>query len=761
MTLQPGCYYISNVKQKNVVYLKNSDAFEPLRGKPYPQRASDDMGEQWNISRFRNGKYSIQSVRHMSHASTKSGYNLSPSDWAVEGKRGDNSVHYFSIEETSVKGQYIIRTTDSRLCWYLNDGEPETPIGLSSNHSDPRCWWTFKAPPTLEVRCAITINYRQVSCTGRGPGYQLSLEDEGAAEDDTWMITHHSGSKYLIQDYGVDTYVRPNDQGTHVITSEKGYLWTIKPHGKNSSCYVIYTRRDGRELVWTVQDSKIVLASANQGDSVFRIRVVDQMEGNLQNFDYNTQKITAEEFAGHLNSIHPDIQARAIENIETVISNSDIMTEELLEALVLVRTQASPAAQAQITEALTSIAEILFDALNPKTNVGLRKCIIQLLEPIIMSVGDEDEIPFDISEATVACLVGDLRLDDDEIVTSACNILEGIAHLLHDAEAETALQYIKPLLRREQSEVVVAALQLLLSMIQEKGLKPDEQIFQRVQELSQSPNAQIKIPASMVQKEKENFDEDGNYIRISDDDEGFDDEGDEGDHDDRDNDFRGRSTKQNQHNRADANFPKYDTPPRNTNKSTVSEDHRSSNINLNSSRNTPPRNANKTTMSEHDRSSNINVNTSRNKDRAPASSTSAGGNADTDSSKKTSASNSSGGGNAEPNLRSSSSTQSPFGSGNRGYEAYQDRSRRGDNRYDSRPQEPQPRSRASPPRQQTPPPRQQGSQPQTPPLRQQGPSSSQQSSQDPNNPTYGTTPVSTSNAKPKQPHVFKPRFIYY
>ncbi|PFH47316.1 hypothetical protein AMATHDRAFT_6867 [Amanita thiersii Skay4041] len=507
MPLQSGCYYICNVKQRNIIFLKNDNDYEPLRGIAYPGRIAEDTGEKWDVTVFRNGKCTLQSARHTSYASTRTGHSLTSNDLVEAKTSGVSPAQYFCIEETNIRGQYTISATSSRLYWFLKDDESDTPIGLSPDASDPRCLWTFKSPSTLELQCAISFDQRQVSSTGVGPGYQLTVEDDGGVDDDTWLLTHHSGSKYIIRDFRADIYVRPNDKGTYLVTGEKRYAWTIKPDKDHPSCHIISTKRGGRQLMWTVKQSETMsyvgLTEDSESDSMCRILLIDPSDHNMQRFDYSANRITPEEFAGHLNSIHPDVQKRAIENIQIVVRNSDVMTDELLEALALVKSHSSPAARVQITEALKSIAEILFDALKHKTPLTTRKLIIQLLESIVKDQKYMQQIPFEICPAAITCLVDDLRLEDDETVMSVCNILRGIQSRLAKVEAEIIMQNLSYLLGRQQGEAVVATLHLLLSTVKVHQMDPDEEIIQQVKEIAESPDAQIKLPAMKVIDELE------------------------------------------------------------------------------------------------------------------------------------------------------------------------------------------------------------------------------------------------------------------
>ncbi|PFH46102.1 hypothetical protein AMATHDRAFT_70632 [Amanita thiersii Skay4041] len=501
--LKSGHYYIYNVKHNNVVYLPNRNSFEPVRGKLQFRRAVEDTGELWKVSAFGSGKYSIQNVKHTSYASTRSGYNLDPNTVAVEGKvpqPGSNSAQYFRIEETKIKGRYTICTTDSQLYWFLDEGEHDTPIGLSRTAIDSSCWWTFKSPPPLEVHCTITFNKRRASFPSGGIGSKVTLEDDGA-EDDTWTITLISGSKYFIQDFDAETYLAPNDENTHLVLSENRYSWTIKPHPTQQKSYRISTGDPDQELVWVNQksgrSSYIGLTEASSDNGACQIQISDEGGGSIQKFDYQATNVTAENFAGHLNSIHPGVQKRAIENIQTVITDEDMMTEELLEALVLLKCHSGQKAKAH---AAKSVANILFDLLKSKTPSTTRKLITQLLEDVVKDSDYMDNLSFKISPGTMTSLMGDLRSEDEDVVISACRVLQG---LQMTTSAKINMQSIAPLLHSEKDDVVAAALELLLSTIEIQKKKPDEQTSQRVLELVNSPNSDISSVAANVAEEEE------------------------------------------------------------------------------------------------------------------------------------------------------------------------------------------------------------------------------------------------------------------
>ncbi|KAE9383166.1 hypothetical protein BT96DRAFT_929974 [Gymnopus androsaceus JB14] len=133
--IQSGRYTICNVKQSNFASLQ-----DPNDGTPVTADSNDfNNTNKWNVIRLGNGKYNFQNVASGSYANTGS---RPPVGTTVEGRP---SPVQFVIQETRVKNQFTISTTDSRLYWGLVDDEHQTSVELSDRATDQRNWWVFRS----------------------------------------------------------------------------------------------------------------------------------------------------------------------------------------------------------------------------------------------------------------------------------------------------------------------------------------------------------------------------------------------------------------------------------------------------------------------------------------------------------------------------------------------------------------------------------------------------------------------------------------
>ncbi|PFH48059.1 hypothetical protein AMATHDRAFT_87341 [Amanita thiersii Skay4041] len=527
----PGSYYIFNVKYRNMLYLKFSH--EPPCGKPRPISRAGDPNGKWSLTVFDSGNYALQSVSHSCYIATKRGPKLQEHDRVLETRKNLNQ--YYTVEETKVKGQYTIRTTESKLYWFLPDGESETPVSsvypnqvfvkppsrkveLCEKSSDRSSWWIFKSTASAELWCTIKFDGYSVNLAGDGPGSRLVLSDDGDVDETTWLITHKFGSKYSIQPVNDHTYVRSH-LGTGIETGEGGYLWTIKPSRLDPQRFVyvpllsrnmnmniryiwviayINLRRisiqkyGGLRLCWTVQGSEmqmIGLADAKVTNDVVQIHPI-HLEGQLEDVDYKTVKLSAVDFAGNLTSIHARIQRRAIANMKHVIRNMDIQTEELLEALVLVSRLRDETAHEQVKEGIKSIFSRLVTALTPSTPKTVQMLIIQLIGSIIHDVPNAN---IKIGATPVPCLVEHLGSKDTPTVVSACNVLKAVRIVLPNERVEAILPKMTPLLWDQEVKIVEAALDFLSTCI---GVTLGKRIIERVKELGkQSESDGVRLVA--------------------------------------------------------------------------------------------------------------------------------------------------------------------------------------------------------------------------------------------------------------------------
>jgi len=129
-----GQYTILNVRQSNLAYLPDPNDGTPV----VASVAQGNTKERWALTKLSNGNFTIKNVGNnvFAVAGTRAGVGA-----VVEGR--SNSQEWF-IQETRVKGEYTIATTDSRLFWGLVDNQPNTPVSLSTAATDTRNSWIFR-----------------------------------------------------------------------------------------------------------------------------------------------------------------------------------------------------------------------------------------------------------------------------------------------------------------------------------------------------------------------------------------------------------------------------------------------------------------------------------------------------------------------------------------------------------------------------------------------------------------------------------------
>ncbi|KAF8816764.1 hypothetical protein BYT27DRAFT_7181198 [Phlegmacium glaucopus] len=133
MSISSGKYTIVNVRQKNLAYLADPNDGTPVAAN-YEQGSKK---EQWNVNELSNGNYTIKNVGNNMFAVAG---NRAGEDAVVEGR---SNSQQWKIQETRVKGQFTIATTDTRLFWGIVDNQEGTPVSLSSTATDTRNSWVF------------------------------------------------------------------------------------------------------------------------------------------------------------------------------------------------------------------------------------------------------------------------------------------------------------------------------------------------------------------------------------------------------------------------------------------------------------------------------------------------------------------------------------------------------------------------------------------------------------------------------------------
>ncbi|PFH48012.1 hypothetical protein AMATHDRAFT_66406 [Amanita thiersii Skay4041] len=493
MSLQSGCYYITNVKHKNVAHLANSDLSESLRGKPDPS-VMKDSGEKWKVSLQGNGKYIIENILHTSFATITDTY--------VEAVRPDSGLplKLFKIEQSKTSGQYTISPADGNQYWCLDDVTPGTPIKLSAHSSDSSCQWIFTIPPQFELHCKISFDNSCILCDTHDPP-QLKLQNEGIISVNQWAIVLYSfkGSKYLIKDIRSGRYASPNAEHTSVTTSVVGFVWTIKPHSPGH--FTISMKHDNRELTWSRERPNgkfIILADASQiqGNSACKFNAPSFLTPPAT--DSKTElTIGDDQYAGRINCPNPDIRKQAIESIDAMLHHPETqITYDLLEALVLLLSHSSPSIQQQVKAALRSLPISTFtNKLDFDLPVETRILPIKLLGFIIDGPGD-----YKLDQDTILGLIDDFSINDDKTVISLCRIFSKILPTLASLDLKIAVPAFGRLLCRKSTEVVLEALKLLDSTLNTDKWKIDVGTLTNIEQLTDSETARIRSPAIKLQR---------------------------------------------------------------------------------------------------------------------------------------------------------------------------------------------------------------------------------------------------------------------
>jgi len=133
MSVATGKYTIVNVRQSNLAYLPDGNDGTPLAAF-YEQSINK---ERWNVNKLSNGNYTIRNVDNNMYAVAG---NRAGEDAVVEGR---SNIQQWVIQETRVKGQFTIASSDTRLFWGLVDNQENTPISLSQAATDTRNSWVF------------------------------------------------------------------------------------------------------------------------------------------------------------------------------------------------------------------------------------------------------------------------------------------------------------------------------------------------------------------------------------------------------------------------------------------------------------------------------------------------------------------------------------------------------------------------------------------------------------------------------------------
>ncbi|PFH46853.1 hypothetical protein AMATHDRAFT_68952 [Amanita thiersii Skay4041] len=515
MPIQTGEYHMCNVKEKNIAFLGDQNAYTPLTGMARCRDSRDDLGGMWRVTWLDNGKYTIQNVKHSSYASTKSGINLKPSDIFVEGKRPDDSQpQQFILQEVSGEGQYVIGTTDSRLFWCLTDSEPGTPISLSNNFSNSRCWWTFRSPAKMELYCTITNGNHILSFAGIDSGSMLELRDGGEQRAQrTWIVSQYSPSKYFIQDLETDYYAVPNFNRTMVILGSKKYVWNLKAHSTIPNRYWIYLNHAQGDLYWNAhfeEEAGITIVRLGQPDDTlcgFRIMNLN----DSYTVDYSSESISLKEFIGHLNSVHPNVQAEALDHIASIITNPTMVTKELLEPLIRISFFSSgpyKISKSRRNMALKSIAPVLWSSIALPMPDELLMHVLLLIEHPAAENKETPAVAYEENSRENAHLIDCLLSSGVEIVRLACRILCTFTSF-SKTEIEAIMRNMGQVLDHEDEsdvERVVAALHLLkvlIKLVKQRGEEPaiSWRVKRKLRKLEKSESAVLWIPVREVMEE--------------------------------------------------------------------------------------------------------------------------------------------------------------------------------------------------------------------------------------------------------------------
>ncbi|KAG8742084.1 hypothetical protein FRC10_002020 [Ceratobasidium sp. 414] len=137
MSIDTGRYRIVNAKWSNLAYLPDPNSDSDVVGNDN----TGGPGEQWNVTKLSNGKYTIRNHDHGNYAVVES----RPS--AGAGVVGGTREKQWVIKEARVKGQYTrgsISPTDGDVFWGLEDGESMTPLAVFSTPNDTKNQWKFE-----------------------------------------------------------------------------------------------------------------------------------------------------------------------------------------------------------------------------------------------------------------------------------------------------------------------------------------------------------------------------------------------------------------------------------------------------------------------------------------------------------------------------------------------------------------------------------------------------------------------------------------
>ncbi|PFH48915.1 hypothetical protein AMATHDRAFT_86802 [Amanita thiersii Skay4041] len=379
----------------------------------------------------------------------------------------------------------------------MPDCEPGTPIALSSQGTQSRCWWIFRSSSKLDLYYTITCNDRLLSTFGPQNEAILKLEDEGDIDDKrTWIISQYSASMYIIQDFSTELYALPNNDYSFVKLANKRHVWRIKPDPTLPNCFQIFMNHAGNDIYWGARHvgitSSIGLVPANERKDVFKFPIFNLNDPH--DIDYVSTSMDIEEFVSYLNSVHPGFKQKQY----------NTLTADLSEALIRITFHSRGVNQCLVNQALISIVNTLWQLCQPGCSTNMLKDVLRLLAYVATDCGDARSIPLVQESLQNAYLIDCLLSPDRDIAVLACRILS-TAESPSKAEVDLIVNDLHPLLPyqgEEDTEMVTSALHLLQVIGRKaEGVILSCGIQNRVRRLAKSKNAVIRFPAQKVMDE--------------------------------------------------------------------------------------------------------------------------------------------------------------------------------------------------------------------------------------------------------------------
>jgi len=210
--LDTGQYIITNAKNGQRVYLRNSDSYEDT-----DLFCSQEPGNggTWSVVLLGNGNYRIRNCDLYSLAKGETNANVSPGDKVV----GGNTTHWKIVETTLTNRYWICSTMDPDICWSLGSDNHEgcRPIIFGTRDSSPEKMWRFTklseslsiTPPSTKVfSYPATVTSQPESDPLRGPWTSMCAFDLEAYAPQIHSPLHLHGRPTAAVS-GVKTTLRP------------------------------------------------------------------------------------------------------------------------------------------------------------------------------------------------------------------------------------------------------------------------------------------------------------------------------------------------------------------------------------------------------------------------------------------------------------------------------------------------------------------------------------------------------------------------